>query len=138
MTALPVMPAESGHRSTLVTVVAWLFLVLSALAALGALLNVVVLAVTPAVTVNAAVNRVAQDTAFIHLVPAPYLFMLHHVQLVALIKLVWWVKRSGWHWRLRWHQRLETVRCLEAWALVWHSPAFSGSGSSRSYCGCSS
>lgn len=89
MTALPVTPGESGHRSLLVTVVAWLFIVLSTLATLGALLNAFVLAVKPA-TVNAALNRVAEDTAFIHLLPAPYLFMLHHVHLIALIKLVWW------------------------------------------------
>jgi hypothetical protein len=89
MTALPVTPAESGPRSTLVTVVAWLFLVLSALGTLGALLSVFALAVTPTVAVDAAINRVSQDTTFIHLVPAPYLYMLHHVYLVALIKVLW-------------------------------------------------
>jgi hypothetical protein len=90
MTALPVTSVESGHRSTLVTVVAWLFLVLSALATLGAVLNIFVFAVTPAATINAAVNRVAQDTAVIHLLPAPYQLIIHHVYLWALIKLVWW------------------------------------------------
>jgi hypothetical protein len=90
MTTLPVAPAGSGHRSTLVTVVAWVFLAFSALATLGALLQVLVLAIAPAADVNRVVNRVAQDTAFTHLLPRPYLFMLHHWHLVALIKLTWW------------------------------------------------
>ena len=90
MTTLPATPAASGHRSTLVTVVAWVFLILSALATLGALMNVLILAVTPAATVDAIVSRVTQDTAVTHLLPAPYQFMMHHARLVALIKLVWW------------------------------------------------
>ncbi|TMF07849.1 MAG: hypothetical protein E6I38_08375 [Chloroflexi bacterium] len=90
MTTLPATPAASGHRSTLVTVVAWVFLILSALATLGALMNVLILAVMPAATVDAIVSQVTQDTAVTHLLPAPYQFMMHHARLVALIKLVWW------------------------------------------------
>ena len=90
MTTLPATPAASGHRSMLVTVVAWVFLILSALATLGALMNVLILAVTPAATVDAIVSRVTQDTAVTHLLPAPYQFMMHHARLVALIKLAWW------------------------------------------------
>src|SRR5437773_4219655 len=90
MTTLPATPAASGHRSTLVTVVAWVFLILSALATLGAVMNVLILAVTPAATVDAIVSRVTQDTAVTHLLPAPYQFMMHHARPVALIKLAWW------------------------------------------------
>ena len=90
MTTLPATPAASGHRSTLVTVVAWVFLILSALATLGAVMNLLILAVTPAATVDAIVSRVTQDTAVTHLLPATYQFMMHHARLVALIKLVWW------------------------------------------------
>ena len=89
MTTLPATPAASGHRSTLVTVVAWVFLILSALATLGAVMNVLILAVTPASTVDAIVSRVTQDTAVTHLLPAPYQFMMHHARPVALIKLAW-------------------------------------------------
>ena len=89
MTALPSVPQESSHRSTFVTVVGWLFVGLSALATLGALLGILALAVVPA-TIDAAINRVGQDTTVTNLLPAPYRFMLHHVQLVALIKLAWW------------------------------------------------
>lgn len=90
MTTLPVTPAGSARRSTLVTAVAWLCIVFTALATLGALMSVFALAVAPAATINAAVNRVAPDTAVTRLLPAPYLFMLHHVHLVVLIKLAWW------------------------------------------------
>jgi len=87
MTAIPVMPAESSPRSTLVTVVAWIALAWSALVTLGALGSLLVLAVTPTATVNAVVNHVTQDSSF-QLLPAPYQFMAHHVYLVALIKVV--------------------------------------------------
>jgi hypothetical protein len=90
VTTLPLTPVEPSHKSTFVTVVAWIAIVFSALATLGALLTVFALAVTPAGTVNAAVNQVAQDTAFTRILPAPYLFMLHHVRLIAFIKLAWW------------------------------------------------
>ena len=89
MTVVPVMPAESSPRSTLVTVVAWIALAWSALVTLGALGNLLVLAVTPTATVNAVVKRVAQDSSF-QLLPGPYQFMAHHVHLVALVKVVWW------------------------------------------------
>ena len=89
MTVVPVMPAESSPRSTLVTVVAWIALSWSALVTLGALVNLIVLAVTPTATVNAVVNRVTQDSSF-RLLPAPYQFMARHVHLVALVKVVWW------------------------------------------------
>ncbi len=72
--------------------------------------NVFALAVTPAVTVNAAVNQVAQDTAVTRLLPAPYLFMLHHVRLMAIIKLAWWatslVASIGVLRRKEWARRL--------------------------------
>ena len=90
MTAVPVTPHAPSHRSTFVTVVAWLVIGLSGLATLGALLSVVVLATTPVATVNAVVNDVARDTAVTNLLPAPYRFMLYHARLVAFIKLVWW------------------------------------------------
>ncbi len=89
MTTLPLMPAGSGRRSTLVSAVGWLFLVCSALATIGALFQVFVMAVAPA-AVNKAVDSVAHDTAFTQLLPRPYRFMLYHVHLVALIKLAWW------------------------------------------------
>jgi hypothetical protein len=90
MTALPGTPPDSSHRSTLVTVVAWLFIIFSALATFGALIGFLVLAGAPAATVNSAVNRVAQDTLLTHVLPAPYLFMLHHVYLWSFVKLAWW------------------------------------------------
>src|SRR5258705_11478642 len=89
MTGIPVMPAESSSRSTLVTVVAWIALAWSALATLGALGSLLVLAATPTAAVNAVVNRVTQDSSF-QLLPAPYQFMAHHVHVVAVIKVVWW------------------------------------------------
>jgi hypothetical protein len=89
VTDLQVPTPGSGRRSGFVTVVAWLFLVLSGLATLGALLQLLALVVAPA-EVSRAVNRVAQDTAVTQLLPWPYMFMLHHVHLVALIKLTWW------------------------------------------------
>ena len=89
MSAVPLMPPESSPRSTLVTVVAWIALAGSALVTLGALGNLLVLAVTPTATVNAVVKRVAQDSSF-QLLPGPYQFMAHHVHLVALVKVVWW------------------------------------------------
>ena len=89
MSALPLMPAESSPKSTLVTVVAWIVLAWSTLVTLGALGGLVVLAVTPTATVNAVVTRVTQDSSFA-LLPAPYQFMAHHVYLVALVKVIWW------------------------------------------------
>ena len=58
-------------------------------------MSVVFLAVTPAATVNAVVDRVAQDTATTNLLPAPYRFMMHHVYVVASVKLAWWVAVMG-------------------------------------------
>jgi len=53
-------------------------------------MTVAILATTPAATVNAVVDRIAQDTATTNLLPAPYRFMMHHVYLVASVKLAWW------------------------------------------------
>ena len=89
MSAVPLMPAESSPKSTLVTVVAWIALAWSGLVTLGALRGLLVLAVTPTATVNAVVTRVTQDSSFA-LLPAPYQFMAHHVYLVALVKVIWW------------------------------------------------
>ena len=90
MTAAATTPARSDPKSTFVTVVAWIFVVLSALSLLGSLASVLILTVTPAATLNATVNRLAQDTTVINLLPAPYRFMMHHVYLVAVLKLIWW------------------------------------------------
>src|SRR5712692_7556331 len=128
MTAFPVTPAGSRHRSAFVTVVAWLFLVLSAFAALGVLLEVLVLAITPAADVNRTLNSVAQDTAFTHLFPTPYLFILHHVHLYALIRLTWWalvlVASIGLLRRKEWARRtfvallaIEIVRLIVGFVL---------------------
>ena len=89
MTAVPVVPAESSPKSTLVTVVAWLALAWSGLVTLGALGGLLLLAVTPTATVNAVESRVTQGSSFA-LLPAPYQFMAHHVYLVALVKVIWW------------------------------------------------
>ena len=89
MSAIPLVPAESTQKSTLVTVVAWIALAWSALVTVGALGGLLVLAVTPTATVHAVVTRVTQDSSFA-LLPAPYQFMAHHVYLVALVKVVWW------------------------------------------------
>jgi hypothetical protein len=83
------MPAESSPKSTLVTVVAWIAVVWSALVTLGALRGLLFLAVTPTATVSAVVTRVTQDSSFA-LLPAPYQVMAHHIYLVAVVKVVWW------------------------------------------------
>lgn len=89
MTILPSIPSPSTKRSTLVTVVAWMAVAYSALVTLGALLGLLALVAVPT-AVNSQVTKLTADTAFTHLLPAPYLFMLHHVRLVAVIKFVWW------------------------------------------------
>src|SRR5881296_1441145 len=86
MTAIPVASA----RSTFVTVVGWLFLLLGALATLGSLTGVLVLAATPAATIDAIVSHVAQDSASTHLLPGFFRVILHHPYLVSLMRLVWW------------------------------------------------
>ena len=110
MTALPVTP---GRRSTLVTVVAVVFIALSGLGTLGALVNVYILAVTPAATVNAIVTRFEQDSTLVRTLPAPYFFMMHHPQLVSVIKLAWLVvvlvASIGVLRRWEWARRVFTV-----------------------------
>lgn len=83
------MPTASSRRSTLVTVVGWLALALSALGTVGALGNIVVLTVTPAATIQRLVDSVTQTNAF-QLLPPRYQFMAHHVRLIAIVKVVWW------------------------------------------------
>ena len=89
MTVAPSTPSPSAKRSSLVTVVAWIAVAYSALVTLGALLGLLAVVAAPA-TVSSEVSKLTSDTAFTHLLPAPYLFMVHHVRLVAVIKVIWW------------------------------------------------
>jgi lysylphosphatidylglycerol synthetase-like protein (DUF2156 family) len=91
MTVVPTPPSQTRQRSTLVTVVGWLLLILSALATLGSLLALLGPLATPTETVNATTNGITQDSTFTQLAPAPYLFILQHGRFVAAVKVAWWV-----------------------------------------------
>ena len=88
MTAAPAMP-ESSRRSLLVTVVAWIAIAWSALATLGGLWELTILAVTPAATIKGTVSRVTAERGF-QLLPPPYQFLAHHVYLVNAAQFLWW------------------------------------------------
>ncbi len=68
----------------------WLFLLVSALATLGSLMGIVVLALTPAATVDAIVSRASQDSASTNLLPGFFRLILRHPYLVSLMRLAWW------------------------------------------------
>lgn len=108
MTVLPSTPSPSAKRSSLITVVAWMAVAYSAFVTFGALLGLLALVAAPA-AVDSQVTELTADTAFTHLLPAPYLFMMHHVRLVAVIKIVWWgavlVTAIGVLQRMEWARR---------------------------------
>jgi uncharacterized membrane protein len=84
MTAATTAHAASVPRSTFVTVVAWIFIVLSGFAACISLLQNVILGLMP----RDAFKSLQQDTMFAHTVPSGPRFMLAHVQLVVFVMLV--------------------------------------------------
>jgi uncharacterized membrane protein len=83
MTA-PTVPSHTPPKSTFVTVVAWIFIILSGFATFISLLQNVMFGFMPRDLLNSA----AHDTAFAEMVPRSTRFMFAHFQSILLLFLV--------------------------------------------------
>jgi len=111
MTTPTITSPRPGPKSRAVTVVAWLSLVISALAMLPAFVSTLVLAFAPA-EANKVIAKMLQDTAFVRVMPRALGFELHHPLLIRFLQSAVWtvaiVCSVGLLRRRDWARRLFT------------------------------
>ena len=85
MTSMPAPAAVPGSRSKVVTVIAWFSAIGSGLAFLLEAINLM-----PNPALDQQVTTVLRDRDATRVLPPLYLFLLRHMHLFAVVRVIWW------------------------------------------------